>query len=118
MSKPGSGKVRIVHADYPEVESDLRYFFDLYERHVVLYPLQFTKLLGQVDLDVLVDGGGVTSQASAVRYATAMCLRSFVDEDTQTEMRVAGLVTQDIRVRERKKPGQPAARAKYTWKRR
>jgi len=116
--KPGSGKIRIIHADYPEVESDLRYFFDFYERHVVMYPLQFTKLLGQVDLDVLLEGGGVTSQAQAIRYATSMCIRSFVDQDMHTEMKVAGLLTQDIRVRERKKPGQPAARAKYTWKRR
>merc|ERR1719206_365381 len=118
VTKPGSGKVRIVHADYPHVESDIRYFYDLYDRHVVMYPVQFTKLLGQIDLDVLVDGGGVTSQAGAIRYATAMGIRSFVDEQTLTEMRVAGLLTQDIRVRERKKPGQPSARAKYTWKRR
>ena len=118
MTKPGSGKVRIVHADYPHIENDIRYFFDLYERHVVMYPLQFTKMLGQIDLDVIIDGGGVTSQAQAIRYATAMGIKSFVDEQTVTEMRVAGLLTQDVRVRERKKPGQPSARAKYTWKRR
>jgi len=118
VTKPGSGKVRIVHADYPHIENDIRYFFDLYERHVVMYPLQFTKMLGQIDLDVIIDGGGVTSQAQAIRYATAMGIKSFVDEQTVTEMRVAGLLTQDVRVRERKKPGQPSARAKYTWKRR
>jgi len=116
--KAGTGKVRIIHADWPEIESDLRYFKDIYHRHIVMYPLQFTKLLGQVDLDILLEGGGSTGQASAIRYATSMCLRSFVDEETQTGMKVAGLLTQDIRVAERKKPGQPAARAKYTWKRR
>ncbi len=31
------------------------------------------------------------------------------------EMTLAGLLTQNIRVRERKKPGQKGARAKYTW---
>jgi len=118
VTMPGSGRVRILHADYPEIESDLRYFFDAAERHVVMYPLQFTKLLGRVDLDCLVDGGGVTAQAGAIRYATAMALRSFVDPQVQTDMKVCGLLTQDIRVRERKKPGQRAARAKYTWKKR
>ena len=34
------------------------------------------------------------------------------------EMTVAGLLTQDVRVRERKKPGQKGARAKFTWKKR
>ena len=118
LYKPGTGQVKIVHADYPEIESDIRYFFSLNERHIVMYPLQFTKLLGQVDLDILVDGGGVTSQAGAIRYATSMALRSFVDENMITEMKVCGLLTQDIRVAERKKPGQKGARAKYTWKKR
>ena len=31
---------------------------------------------------------------------------------------MCGLLTQDIRVKERKKPGQEGARRKYTWKRR
>jgi len=118
VTKPGTGRVKIVHADYPEIESDLRYFFDINERHIVMYPLQFTKQLGKVDLDCLVDGGGVTSQAGAIRYATSMALRSFVDDVTQEEMKVCGLLTQDIRVKERKKPGQKGARAKYTWKKR
>ena len=34
------------------------------------------------------------------------------------EMTVAGLLTQDVRVRERKKFGQKGARAKFTWKKR
>ena len=33
-------------------------------------------------------------------------------------MKVAGLLTQDVRVHERKKPGQPGAREKFVWKKR
>ena len=39
-------------------------------------------------------------------------------KDMIEEMTVAGLLTQDVRVRERKKFGQKGARAKYTWKKR
>merc|ERR1711973_721474 len=75
VTKPGTGKVRIINADFPDIECDLRYFFDANERHIIMYPLQFTKLLGQVDLDCLVYGGGMSAQAGAIRYATAMALR-------------------------------------------
>ena len=52
------------------------------------------------------------------RYAIAMALRSFVDKRTVDDMKLVGLLTQDIRVRERKKPGKVSARKSYTWKRR
>jgi small subunit ribosomal protein S9 len=83
-----------------------------------MYPLQFTKLLGLVDVDAIVDAGGSRGQAGAVRYATALCLRTFVDSDMIDEMTLAGLLTQDIRTHERKKPGQEGARRKFTWKKR
>ncbi len=59
--------------------------------------------------------GGVSAQAGAIRYALAMCLRSFVNEQTVEEMHVSGLLTQNIKVRERKKPGLEGARRAYTW---
>ena len=88
------------------------------DRHVVMYPIQFTKLLGLVDVNCIVDSGGSSGQAGAIRYALSMCLRSFIEEETCTEMKVAGLLTQDVRVHERKKPGQPGAREKFVWKKR
>ena len=107
-----------------------------------MYPLQFTRLLGLVDVEVLVDAGGPSSQvkkifvknikiyfnyskfvsknlqAGAIRYALSMSLRSFVDEETLEEMKICGLLTQDVRVRERKKPGQEGARRKFHWRKR
>lgn len=115
VTKPGSGIVKIRHIDYPEHECDIRYFFSLKDRNQLLYPLQFTKLLGLVDIDCIVDSGGSSGQAGAIRYALSKGLRCFVDEESATEMKVAGLLTQEVRVHERKKPGQKGARAKYTW---
>ena len=118
VTKPGTGVFKITHIDYPEHECDIRYFFSMSDRHTIMYPLQFTKLLGLVDVNCKVDSGGSSGQAGAIRYALSMCLRSLVEEETATEMKVAGLVTQDVRVHERKKYGRPGAREKFKWNRR
>ena len=118
VTKPGTGLVEIRHTDLPGLVYDITYFFGLKDRHQLMYPLQFTKLLGLVDLSIGVSGSGPSAQAGAIRYATAMGLRSFVDKDMIGDMKLVGLLTQDIRVRERKKPGKVKARKSYTWKRR
>jgi hypothetical protein len=40
VTKPGTGKFSVTHIDYPEVTSDITYFFSFKERHQVMYPLQ------------------------------------------------------------------------------
>ena len=47
VSKPGTGEVTIRHADTPDYLMDLTYFFSLKERMQILYPLQFTKVVGK-----------------------------------------------------------------------
>ena len=118
VSKPGTGKVEISHKSRPDLIFDISYFYALKDRHQLMFPLQFSKLLGLVDIKAEVEGGGPSGQSGAIRYATAMAIRSFVDKETVDEMKLVGLLTQDIRVRERKKPGQVKARKSYTWKRR
>ena len=41
-------------------------FFSYLDRHQVMYPLQFTRLLGLVDVEVLVDAGGPSSQVKNI----------------------------------------------------
>jgi len=118
VSKPGTGQVEISHVDRPDLQYDISYFYALKDRHQLLFPLQFSKMLGLVDVQVTVGGGGPSGQAGAIRYGLAMALRSFVDKQTVDDMKLVGLLTQDIRVRERKKPGKVSARKSYTWKRR
>ena len=48
----------------------------------------------------------------------AMALRSFVDQETVEEMKSLGLLTQNIRSRERKKFGMEGARKKFKYLRR
>lgn len=118
VTKPGTGKVSIKHLDYPSIRSDITYFFGLKERHAVMFPLQFSKMLGLVDVEAEVSNSGPSAQAGAIRYGLAMCLRSFVERETIDDMKLAGLLTADIRVRERKWYGRVSARKAYTWKRR
>ncbi|KAK4876900.1 hypothetical protein RN001_009406 [Aquatica leii] len=84
----------------------------------LLFPLIFTDMLGKVDIEAFVDGGGPSGQAGAVRWGIANGLRSFVSESMMEKMRLAGLLTCDYRTRERKKPGRAKARKKFTWKKR
>jgi len=118
LTKPGTGLVEISHKESLDKVWDITYFYALKDRHQILYPLQFTKLLGLVDMKVEVEGSGPSGQAGAIRYGLAMALRSFVDKNVVGDMKLVGLLTQDIRVRERKKPGKVKARKGYTWKRR
>lgn len=118
LTKPGTGLVEISHMESLDKVWDITYFYALKDRHQLLYPLQFTKLLGLVDMKVEVEGSGPSGQAGAMRYGLAMALRSFVDREVVGNMKLVGLLTQDIRVRERKKPGKVKARKGYTWKRR
>ncbi|XP_037552479.1 28S ribosomal protein S9, mitochondrial [Nematolebias whitei] len=108
----GSGRVTINGQAY------VQYFHELQDREQLMFPLQFVNVLGRFDLECTVSGGGRSSQAGALRLAIARALLSFVSEREAEDMRQAGLLTVDPRLRERKKPGQEGARRKFTWKKR
>ncbi|XP_028998980.1 28S ribosomal protein S9, mitochondrial [Betta splendens] len=108
----GSGRIAINGQDY------IHYFSVLQDREQLMFPLQFTGMLGRFDLDCTVSGGGRASQAGALRLAISRALLSFLSKREGETMRQAGLLTPDPRVRERKKPGQEGARKKFTWKKR
>jgi len=67
--------------------------------------------------DVNVYGGGYNAQAGAIRLAIARAILAF-DETTKPELRKAGFLTVDSRVKERKKYGQKAARRKFQFTKR
>ncbi|XP_045452817.1 28S ribosomal protein S9, mitochondrial [Melitaea cinxia] len=111
IKSPGTGKITING-------QDLTYFEDVQSREQVIFPLIFTEMQDKVDVVCNIEGGGPSGQAGAIRWGIAWGLRSFVDKNMLEAMQVAGLLTRDHRRRERKKPGQPGARKKPTWKRR
>lgn len=54
----------------------------------VMFPLVFSGMLGKVDIEANVEGGGEMGQAGAIRWGISMALRSFVDSDTLDRMRL------------------------------
>uniref|UniRef100_A0A0B8RUA4 Small ribosomal subunit protein uS9m n=1 Tax=Philothamnus irregularis TaxID=1899461 RepID=A0A0B8RUA4_9SAUR len=108
----GNGKFTINGVNY------LLYFPVLQDREQLMFPFQFLDHLEKYDVICSVSGGGRTGQGGAIRLAIARALCSFITEDEVENMRQAGLLTSDPRVRERKKPGQEGARRKFTWKKR
>ena len=76
---------------------------------IVRQPLATTDLLGKVDIEATVSGGGVTGQAGAIRHGIARALL-LVDESYRPALKAAGFLTRDPRMKERKKYGLKAAR--------
>ena len=76
-----------------------------------------TDTLGAFDVRAIVNGGGQTGQAGAMRLAIA---RALVEADSQhrTKLRAAGLMTRDPRAVERKKPGRAGARKRFQFSKR
>lgn len=63
----------------------------LFPLEKVLFPLIFSDMLGKIDVEANVEGGGYSGQAGAIRYGIAMGLRSFVDAETVDKMRLGEL---------------------------
>lgn len=53
-----------------------------------MFPLQFTGLLGKVDVVAEVSGNGMSSSSGAIRLAVSRALQSFVDESMREKMRL------------------------------
>lgn len=71
-------------------------------------PLILSGTEGKFDVEAEVNGGGFTGQAEAVRLGIARALLE-AGEDRKT-LKVAGMLTRNPRVKERKKYGLKAAR--------
>ncbi|MBR1980472.1 30S ribosomal protein S9 [Candidatus Proelusimicrobium excrementi] len=83
----------------------------------VLAPLSEIKAEKEFDVNVKVSGGGIASQAGAIRHAIARSL-AVLGEDNKKSMKKAGFLTRDPRMVERKKPGQPKARRRFQFSKR
>jgi small subunit ribosomal protein S9 len=71
----------------------------------------------QLDVTVIVKGGGVTGQTGAVQMGLARALQ-LMNPDVHVAMRKGGFLTRDSRIKERKKPGLKRARKAPTYTKR
>ena len=84
---------------------------------IVEQPLSLVGLSDKVDINVNVNGGGLSGQAGAIRHGIARALVKY-DEELKGELKKHGFLTRDPRMVERKKPGQPKARKKFQFSKR
>jgi len=75
----------------------------------VLQPLTLTESEGKYDINVNVNGGGLTGQAGAIRLGITRALLE-MNPELRATLKPAGLITRDPRAKERKKPGLKKAR--------
>ena len=100
---PGNGKVVINNRD-------IENYFGLETlRMIVNQPLVLTATKDRFDVLVNVHGGGLTGQAGAIRHGITRALIKS-DENLKPELKKAGFVTRDPRMKERKKYGLKKAR--------
>lgn len=108
---PGSGNIRVNDRSLEE------YFARDTWRMVAQQPLEALEAKGRYDIMVNVCGGGLSSQAEAVRHGISRALARG-DDEVRSTLRRAGFITRDAREKERKKYGQPGARKKFQYSKR
>ena len=84
---------------------------------VIKQPLEITETMDKYDINVNVRGGGVIGQAGAIRHGISRALVS-INPEFRIPLKKAELLTRDPRMKERKKYGQPGARARFQYSKR
>ena len=76
---------------------------------IVRQPLAITGTQDKFDIERRVTGGGVTGQAGAIRHGLSRALLQY-DAELRSQLKKAGFLTRDPRMKERKKYGLKGAR--------
>jgi small subunit ribosomal protein S9 len=109
--KPGSGQITV------NGKTEDEYFGSGSAKLILRSPLALTGLLENFDINVSVLGGGPFGQAGAIRHGITRALLQY-DPELRSVLKKAGYVRRDPRVKERKKYGQKAARARFQFSKR
>lgn len=109
--KPGAGRIVVNNKTLDE------YFGRETSKMVVRQPLELTENIGKFDVFVNVCGGGDSGQAGAIKHGITKALLE-ADPELRPDLKKAGFITRDSRVKERKKYGLAAARARFQFSKR
>jgi small subunit ribosomal protein S9 len=110
--RPGGGEMKLN-------ERSLDEFFGGHEslKLLVRQPFAITETLEKFDVVAIIDGGGVASQAGALRHGIARALCVF-NVELRKALKKAGMLRRDARIKERKKYGQKGARRRFQFSKR
>ena len=109
--RPGNGAVTINDRTFEN------YFPNDVLKMVIRQPLQLTETVDKFDVVATIGGGGVSSQAGAMRHGISRALCSF-NLELRKRLKKAGFLTRDARSKERKKYGQRGARRRFQFSKR
>ena len=84
---------------------------------IVMQPLVAVEGEKAYDIEINVNGGGLTGQAGAIRLGISRALLD-VNNEYRSVLKDKGYLTRDARKVERKKPGQPGARKNFQFSKR
>jgi small subunit ribosomal protein S9 len=110
--RPGTGEMRLN-------ERNLDEYFGGHEalKMLVRQPFTVTETNDKFDVVAILAGGGVVSQAGALRHGIARALCLF-DIELRKKLKKAGFLSRDSRTKERKKYGQRGARRRFQFSKR
>ncbi len=100
---PGTGKITVNKRNLND------YFGRQTLELIIKQPLELTGTTEQYDVIANVAGGGASGQAGAIRHGISRALLE-VDADMRSDLKKAGFLTRDPRMKERKKYGLKKAR--------
>ncbi|HEY5521899.1 MAG: 30S ribosomal protein S9 [Desulfobulbaceae bacterium] len=109
--KPGVGTFTVNHKTLDE------YFGRETSKMVVRQPFELVEKVGIFDVFVTVSGGGDTGQAGAIKHGITKALLLH-EPELRGVLKKAGFITRDSRIKERKKYGRKAARARFQFSKR
>src|SRR5271170_2036212 len=109
--KPGKGQITVNGRDQ-EV-----YFARPVLRMMIAQPLEVANRQGQFDVEVTVQGSGLSGQAGAVRHGISKAL-TYYEPGLRAVLKPHGFLTRDSRVVERKKYGKAKARRSFQFSKR
>jgi small subunit ribosomal protein S9 len=109
--KPGKGEISV------NGKKAAQYFARPVLRMLITQPFLVADRYNQFDVFCTVSGGGLSGQAGAVRHGISRAL-TFYEPDLRGILKVAGFLTRDSRVVERKKYGRAKARRSFQFSKR
>ena len=108
---PGKGEIKVNGQSYRD------YLCRDTLATIVMQPLVAVEGQKAYNIEINVNGGGLTGQAGAIRLGISRALL-VVNDDYRSVLKEKGFLTRDARKVERKKPGQPGARKNFQFSKR
>ncbi len=109
--KPGRGSIEV------NGKTVTQYFARPVLRMLITQPFLISDRYNQFDVYCTVNGGGLSGQAGALRHGISRAL-TYYEPDLRGILKLAGFLTRDSRVVERKKYGKAKARRSYQFSKR